>query len=312
MRRALGFGPPLVIFLVLFAPRTGGAQNLGEFEFNYSPGVDLRDPEPDLEGVRLEFTRFRAGFRLPIPLTTAEGRETFLLAGGGYEFLLTEATQDQGETFVRRQELHGVELQLGLIRSFGPRWTLVANFAPGFAGDFVDVDGDGFRFQGVLLAAYRLSGAVTLGGGIVATTAFGQPLPLPGLTFEYRKPRFRIDAFLPLRLDFVFPVHEVVELGIAARVSGNNYDISNQEPIEAARFSQLDLSAFISLGLSDTVWLVVTGGPVLGRRFDFVDDDGDTLQDLATNLAGMIRVRLEVRSDFEARTSSNPDRAPDE
>jgi hypothetical protein len=271
--------------------------------------VGLRDPQPGFEGLELAFSRFEAGFRLPIPLTKKPGQATFLLAGASYEFLLTEATRGGGEIFVRGQELHGVDVQLGLIRHFGPRWRLIVNVAPGFAGDFIELEGDGFRFQGVLLVTYRLSDSVSLGAGVLATTAFGQPLPMPGLTFEYRKPKFRIDAFLPLRLDVAFSAHEAVELGIGAHVSGNNFDISNDETVDAARFSQLDVSAFAAFRLTDPLWISVSGGPVVGRRFDFVDGNGETLQDLNTDVAGLIRIRLEVRADFEAKAREPEDDA---
>lgn len=279
--------------------RPGSAQSLAEIGFQYSSEAGLDDAPTGFEGLGLGFARFDVKGRLPIPLSKTEGRRSFLVVGGTYQFYLSEAIRVDGEVLVRRNELHTVGLPISFIQQFGRRWTAAAAFAPGLSGDFIEIRNESFRFLGSAFFTHRLNESLLLGGGVLVTNLFGEVLPLPYLRLSYIKPKLRIDLRLPREISFVWPATDWFELGVGGLVRLNYYSLTDRTiidtPSDAIATSQIELGLVAAFRVTEPLWFTLSGGPVLNRRFDFVDSDGDTLRDFGTDPAAFVQLTFEVR-----------------
>ena len=84
------------------------------------------------------------------------------------------------------RDVHAVNFTLMLQHGLSPEWTMLAMLTPGLASDFeADVSSDDFALQVVAIFIRQWSERFSFGFGAAYSTLFGEPLPLPVLTFDW-------------------------------------------------------------------------------------------------------------------------------
>lgn len=226
-RRALSIACcALATGVVVFA-KTARAQvpDLVEIGAQYMPGAALEDPKP----VEAQVASYDAIVNLPLPL----GESTFVIPGISYH---VDAISFAGAppTFTQLRAFHSVEMPVLGVQLLPRGWALSLRLAPGLAGDFRRVDADHFRLSAVALATKSFSDTFVLGGGGVATYAFGSFLPLPALYTEWQPVEgLQIEAFIPAFAAVKRSFANRVELGVRAEIAGNAYAVRDARVADA-------------------------------------------------------------------------------
>ena len=255
-------------------------------------------PSPDAE---TRVSTFLAGFNIPIKLSD----RAVLMVGGRYELMLIR--QDGAREIVPDEfDLHVASASLLFNYKITDSWSLSLQAAPGLAGDFVNVNGDHFRMNGAAIAQYEFSKRFALGFGVLVNWQFGEPLPLPAIRLQWRiVDSLQFTAFLPAQAALTWRPVDRIELGLAASVRGQSYaltsdrirgrwpctaqEVDNPETVnfneseanpdlcfDTLAYSRVDVGPTVAVRIVSSLWLSVRAAYTVLRRYDFINDDGET------------------------------------
>lgn len=135
-----------------------------------------------------------------------------------------------------------------------------------------------------------------MGFGVAYSFKFGEGYPLPFLTLMWTNgSNARLDLFLPAHAELWYMPSQKVELGLAARLQGNQYHgdpgrygVGNPQ----MRYSVGTVGPSAKLHLSGGVHLTMDAGMTFLRRFEFFDGDQEqTSLDLKNS--GFIRAGIQ-------------------
>ncbi len=319
-----------VLFLLL--PLVGATQAYAQapplfhVAGEWIPQSDVDEPDAltqlvTPEDVEAQVTNFNVGLNVPIRLS----ERAVLMPGATYDLLAI--SQSGGRPGIPgERELHSVTASLIFNYRLSSSWGLIARFAPGLAGDFAEVDTDHLRLPASLLFTYDFSDRFTLGGGVLLTWQFGQPLPLPGVIVRWRPvDSLRVEAFLPGRASVVWQLHDRFEIGLGASLRGQAYTLSSKNiedrwpcsaqesdnpntsfdettasPEQCFRelaYSRAEVGPTVSVRIASSLWLSLRASYLVFRRYEFLNEDGDTpdIGDLGLDPNLMLQARLEFR-----------------
>jgi len=305
--------------LALFCSAVAQAQlpALAEATSQYLPS----SPVPESEGLKAQVTSYDAAVNVPLTL----GESTFLIPGVAYHVdSVSYSAPPPG--FTPLNALHAVDVPILLVQRLSEKWSLALRVWPGAASDFGRFDSDALRLGGLALLTWSPHGRLTIGGGPMASYAFGQLLPLPLAYIDWKpEPWFRVEASLPAFASVLFAPSKRWELGFYADVNGNEYsvrkrDIRSTYPCRAAAaddpmttlnearadvdscldhlaYSVLAAGAVARFRLVSSLWLGGFFGRTLFRRYDLKNGEGGTVPggqvDLPNEL--VLRVSLVLR-----------------
>ena len=275
---------------------------------------------PSTTGARV--AAFDATLSVPLKLTN----RAVLMPAVSYSLL--SIRQNQTSAGVPTQnDLHTAALSLLFHYRFTENWNLTLRVAPALSGDFVDLTFDHFRISGLALATYRFSDRFTLGGGLLATLQFGEPLPLPAIQLRWEiLDSLRLDALLPSLVSITWRLHDRVELSLSASVRGQLYTLTSQrvkgrwpcraEPADnpetpafdeqqadtercfsSLAYAQGEVGPSISVRLASSLWLSVRAAFPFFRRYEFTNESGETpdIGDLGLESNVLVRAQLSFR-----------------
>ena len=198
-------------------PAIAQLPDLVELSAQYMPGVPVEDPRP----ARAQVASYDASFNVPIAL----GQRTFLIPGLVYHAEAISFSQVPAE-FIELREFHSLETSFLFVQLLPEGWSISLRLAPGVAGDFAAFDSGMLRLSTVAMATKALSERFVLGGGAIASYAFGTLLPLPMVYLDWTPTRyFLLETSIPAFLNAKFTVWDRVEIGARAEVAGNAYAV---------------------------------------------------------------------------------------
>ena len=245
----------------------------GSYEF--FPFSKLTDPDPgtfeqDLEvRVATFYTEFSA------PAVFSEGRTVLVNTLSYHSFDLDYKNWDDLQGGSKIENAKGIEYSLTLVRQFSEKWNLTAVVTPGLHSDFNDgISNDDFNVSSAVIFGRQISQNFSLGFGAAYSFKFGEAFPIPLLTLQWTSgSSSRVDLLLPVQAELWYLPSRKLELGLAARIGGNQY---HGDP---ARFSVKNPQMRYSIGtvgpslkfLLKGIHLTVDGGVTLLRRFEFFD-----------------------------------------
>ena len=272
--------------------------------YEYFPYAKLTDPdtapvngqrnfEQDLE---IQIGVFHAEFSAPIIF--GEGA-TVIVHTLSYDRLqLTYRNWDDVQGGSRIEEAHGLEYTFMVIHQLSDTWNIIAVGTPGLHSDFKgNLSADDFSASSAVIFSKQLSPSFSYGIGAAYSFNFGQAYPIPLVALNYDSgSKVRLDFLLPAHAEFWYLPSSNVEMGLVARVSGNQYH--GDPDIFAVDNPQMQYSSgtvgpSVKLHFSERVHLNVDAGYTVLRRFDF-SDGSDELQSLDLENSGFVRVGLTV------------------
>lgn len=293
-----------VVVAGMSAAASGQAPDLLELGGEYLPGVEI----PDIRPAEAQLASYDAVINVPIPLSDA----VFLIPGVSYHAESVSFAHAPPE-LVQLRAFHALDVSLLSVQLLPNQWALSWRFSAGLAGDFRGIDRDLVRMNAMALATHGFSDRFVLGGGALASYAFGSLLPLPALYVAYAPlDNFRVEAFLPAFIDLRWTFFDRLELGYEARVRGNSYAIrddriagewpcaSDDAPGRAAArelcfdhvaYSTVTLGPVAAIRLWSTVWLNLGAGHTVFRRFEQLNPDDEPIPGGVGDLPNTFYVR---------------------
>ena len=316
----------LVSWSLVALPANAQVPTLVDIGGNWTPSAGLVLPDEVQEAVptadpKVQVSELTARFNIPIRLSD----KALLMPGVGYGIrAFSQSTAVLGQP--ENRELHEISASLLFMYSFNESWSLLAQVAPAFAGDFANVDGDHFRIGGAAIVSYAFSKRFTLGAGVGANYQFGALLPLPALRIDWQiADSLRLSGLLPRTLLLRWQLGDRLELGLSTSIAGQSYAITSDRvqqswpcqgqdsdlPLtpfderEADRercfsnlaFSRGDVGPLVGVRLFSSVWLSARVSYLFFRRYEFLNDDNETpdFGDQELDNAVSVTARLEFR-----------------
>jgi hypothetical protein len=164
---------------------------------------------PEAGGLGAQVSSYDATVAVPTRL----GAGTFFIAGLQYH-VDSVSYSHEPPGFTPLNALHGLDLTLLLARRLDERWAFAFRLWPGMAGDLEVLDSGALHAGALSMLTWTPEPRLSLGGGVLASYAFGQLLPLPMLYVDWSpRPTFRVEASLPFFASAVFRFANRFELG---------------------------------------------------------------------------------------------------
>ncbi|MCB9762801.1 MAG: hypothetical protein H6739_23575 [Alphaproteobacteria bacterium] len=276
---------PRTVFAALIAalawPHAAAAGELFSVELQSIAPVVYETPEPIT-------TQVNAGaVELTVPVKLREG--TYLTPGFSYRLEAPRFINPPPDA-LPVPFLHELDVSLALHQQFGAGWAVTTRLNGGLAGDLYGIDRGVVRLGGLALLARSPSDRLTLGGGVAATWAFGQLLPVPLLRVRWQPgDALLLDALVPSYITLTYTRWERVRGGVFTELVGNEYaarhpDIAEVAPCagpDADAAECLDHIAYTdgNLGLllgarpAGDLWIELRGGVSVYRRFEMLNAD---------------------------------------
>ncbi|MEM6730445.1 MAG: DUF6268 family outer membrane beta-barrel protein [Myxococcota bacterium] len=283
------------LVLLLALPSAAWAQGGDAIgvQFENAPSTRLEGDSAPENQPEYRFRNVRANAIAPIAL---ERWNAVLLPGFGYRLYAPTETI-VGPDGIDTEPFHDLSLRFGVVKRLGDHWSLLVNVGAGLATNFSDVNRDHFRFQGVSLASYTFGNSLTLGFGVLSTYSFGELLVLPALQLRYVKDRWRVNALAPQFLRATYELFDGVEFGVVAQVDGNRFSIGDSENIDSVSFSQADAGLTVGANVIGPVWVTVSAGTTLQRRFVVFGPNDEELADLTAERGPVYRLGVVLRGE---------------
>ncbi|MEL6194593.1 MAG: DUF6268 family outer membrane beta-barrel protein [Bacteroidota bacterium] len=178
---------------------------------------------------------------------------------------------------------HAIIYNLSVVKILSPNWRLLVNLSPTLASDFNEsLNGSDFLFQASGLAMNTKNKKFKYGFGLAYTTRFGRQILIPTGVIKYNTQKMELDVALPNKLSLLFNTHKTFNFGLEAALDGGLFNNSSESQIvndliDKAGYSRVNVGPTISLKVKDAMKIYLVGGMAVGRRLEFIDAAGETL-----------------------------------
>jgi hypothetical protein len=295
----LGIITLLTILAIFTCISESPAQPTLSLAYDYFPFSGLDDPtsgtfEEDLE---IRVATLSAELTLA-PMVFAQGKTVLVNTFSYHRFDLDYRNWDYTAGNDPIENTQGVEYTLVLVRQLSERWNLTTVVTPGLHSDFKgDLSSNDFNVSSAVILGRQYSERLTLGFGLAYSFKYGEGYPFPFLSVAWNNgSSARIDMLLPVRAEFWYLPSPKIELGLAARISGNQYHGDPDRygvPDPQMRYSVGTVGPSVKLHASKSVSLIIDGGVTVRRRFEFFDGD-DEMQSLDLKNSGFVKAGLQI------------------
>ncbi|MEO1480954.1 MAG: DUF6268 family outer membrane beta-barrel protein [Myxococcota bacterium] len=287
-----------IALLLALAPSTARGQiaNGIGVTVEFAPDAEVEsvasqdgEVEPD-NPPELGYQNVRATLLLPVELDSIDA-----VLIPGFSYRLYRPQVDDRIVFQGPDNLHDVNLQLGVLKHFNDTWSFLLIGSAGLATDFEDLEADHLRFQGIAALRYDNGASWTFGVGAAFTYWFGEPLALPVLQAVYTGERWNADVNLPQLASIRYTVVDDFDIGFLGQLDGNRFSIGEDLPVESVRLTIADAGLQAGVRVSGPVWFTVYGGVTLLRQYEYQTDDNATLLNLDQVPGPIFRLGLLLR-----------------
>ncbi|MDQ1804590.1 DUF6268 family outer membrane beta-barrel protein [Chryseobacterium sp. CKR4-1] len=240
----------------------------GELKTEYIPYSSYIRPEDSMKtDSKSDFKRMDISFSIPLSMKKiSEGRikSWSLLANGSYAKL----SHKNYETHLFPDQMLNAQVGLQHIRPLGGKWSMMVTASAGVYTDLENVNFDDVLGQGGLLFIKNFTPNLALGVGPVLTTAFGVPMIMPWIYFDWKtgnKIKFNINFPEGMEAGYQFSD----KFAIKAVVGLNGMTVERNKGGKSTLLGYQQITAGIrpELQISKNVSLRLTGGTALLRSF---------------------------------------------
>lgn len=285
LRRSLIFNVLLIFVtsgLCAAEEKTRPEINLFSLESRLTPRLELKDPQPNTfeEHAEVDLSYYQLKALLPWRPKPKNGH---LSATLGFESLsLRYHGWDDNADPTIADNLYALQISFSYRRPLkNERWGLYSFLTPSLNSDFKDLSGRAFRLQGGLLFTRKIQ-ANNLSLGLVLINDYGTPRVYPAIAYTGKiGERQNFVVRLPVLASWGYEVSEKTEAGVAARVSGNNFYISEEGRYHSdqVKYSIASVGPYLKWKPRPLLVLGLETGFAFHHDFEYVKD-GDTERDL--------------------------------
>lgn len=290
-----------LLWMLLVGISDAVAQGNPSFSMSYEffPSAKLSDPDPGTfeEDLSIQVATFSAEFSLA-PVMYANGKTILMnkLAFRRLDSYYKNWNDLQGGN--RIDNVQEIEYSFTVVRQLSEKWNLTAMVNHGLYSDFQgDLSRNDFNLSSAFILGRQYSERFSLGFGLAYTLKYGSAIPIPFVTMNWTNgSKLRVELLLPIMAEFWYLPSEKLELGLTAKVSGNQY---HGDPARYAgadpkmSYSVVTAGPSVKYQMSKSIALRVDAGATLLRRFEFYD--GDVKQNsLDLKESGFIRAGIQI------------------
>ncbi|RLJ31221.1 hypothetical protein CLU97_0629 [Chryseobacterium sp. 7] len=239
-----------------------------ELKTEYIPASNYIRPEDSTKtNSKSDFKR--ADLNLSIPLsvkkdTDGKVRSWSMLLSGSY----AKMTHKNYETQLFPDQMLNAQVGIQHMRPLGKKWSMMMTASVGVYTDLEKVSFDDVLGQGGLLFIRHFNPNISLGGGPVLTTAFGVPMILPWIYFDWKtngKIKFNINFPEGMEAGYLFS--DKFALKAVVNLSGMTVERNKDGKSMLLGYQQITAGLRPEIKLNDRLTLRLTGGTALLRSF---------------------------------------------
>ncbi|PQA94635.1 hypothetical protein B0A69_09245 [Chryseobacterium shigense] len=248
----------------------GSAQSgiSGELKTEYIPFSSYIRPEDSVK-TNSKSSFKRADLNLSIPLSIkkdSSGRikAWSLMLSGSY----AKMTHKDYEKQLFPDQMLNAQVGIQHMRPLGKKWSMMMTAAVGVYTDLDPINSDDILGQGGVLFIRHFNPNLALGGGPVLTTAFGVPMILPWIYFDWKtKGKIKFNINFPEGMEAGYLFSDKFALKAVVNLSGMTVERNKDGKSMLLGYQQITAGIRPELKLNDKLSLRLTGGTALLRSF---------------------------------------------
>ena len=269
---------PLLIGGVTIAPLPGGARemDLVSIEVRSLPFLSLEHPQTNTfeDHVKIQPQDVKA--RVSLPPWRLGSNGTLLSVGLGYENLrFFYKNWDSAQDPNRVDELQAAQLFFFLKKQLHAEgWGLRSFVTSGIHSDFKAITTRDLRLQGGAMLERQYARGHLWGFGLVFLNDYGTPRVFPGVYYQRTiGSAHRINVRLPTQLSYAYIPNDRWELGVAAKVTGNNSRLEREGPLKGktVKYSLGTIGPSIKRNINRFLSVSLEGGTTFRHQLEIYD-----------------------------------------
>lgn len=212
----------------------------------------------------------RADLNLSIPLSIkkdSSGRikAWSLLLSGSY----AKMTHKDYERQLFPDQMLNAQVGIQHMRPLGKKWSMMMTASVGAYTDLEQISSDDILGQGGILFIRHFNPNLALGGGPVLTTAFGVPMILPWIYFDWKtNGKIKLNINFPEGMEAGYLFSDKFALKAVVNLSGMTVERNKDGKSMLLGYQQITAGIRPELKLNDKLSLRLTGGTALLRSFN--------------------------------------------
>lgn len=239
-----------------------------ELKTEYIPGSNYIRPEDSTKtNSKSDFKRIDLNLSIPLSVkkdSDGKVRSWSMLLSGSY----AKMNHKNYETQLFPNEMLNAQVGIQHMRPLGKKWSMMMNASVGVYTDLERVNFDDVLGQGGILFIRHFNPNLSLGGGPVLTTAFGVPMILPWIYFDWKtngKIKFNIN--FPQGMEAGYMFSEKFTLKAVVDLNGMTVERNVGGKSMLLGYQQITAGLRPELKINDKLTLRVTGGTAILRSF---------------------------------------------
>ncbi|AKK72594.1 hypothetical protein OK18_08100 [Chryseobacterium gallinarum] len=239
-----------------------------ELKTEYIPGSNYIRPEDSVKtNSKSDFKRVDLNLSIPLSVkkdSNGKVKAWSMLLSGSY----ARMTHRNYETRLFPNEMLNAQVGIQHVRPLGKKWSMMMTASVGVYTDMEKINFDDVLGQGGILFIRHFSPNLALGGGPVLTTAFGVPMILPWIYFDWKtngKIKFNIN--FPEGMEAGYQFTDKFALKAVVNLNGMSVERNKDGKSMLLGYQQIIAGLRPEIQLSDRLSLRLTGGTTLIRSF---------------------------------------------
>lgn len=239
-----------------------------ELKAEYIPFSNYVRPEDSVKtDSKSDFKRVDLNLSIPLSVKkNSDGKikSWSMLVGGSY----AKMNHKNYETQLFPTEMLNAQVGIQHMRPLGKKWSMMMTASVGVYTDLEKIDFNDVLGQGGILFIRHFNPNLALGGGPVLTTAFGVPMILPWIYFDWKtngKIKFNIN--FPEGMDAGYQFTDKFTLKAVVNLNGMSVERNKDGKSMLFGYQQITAGLRPEIKLNDKLTLRVTGGSTLVRSF---------------------------------------------
>ncbi|CEJ67967.1 hypothetical protein BN1195_00249 [Chryseobacterium oranimense G311] len=240
----------------------------GELKTEYIPFSSYIRPEDSVK-TNSKSNFKRADLNLSIPLSMkkdSSGRVKAwsVLLSGSY----AKMTHKDYEKQLFPDQMLNAQAGIQHIRPLGKKWSMMMTASVGIYTDLEQISSDDILGQGGVLFIRHFNPNLALGAGPVLTTAFGVPMILPWIYFDWKtNGKVKLNINFPEGMEAGYLFSDRFALKAVVNLSGMTVERNKDGKSMLLGYQQITAGIRPEIKLNDKLSLSLTGGTALLRSF---------------------------------------------
>ena len=243
-----------------------------ELKTEYIPFSNYIRPEDSVKtNYKSDFKRVDLNLSIPLSVkkdTNGKIRAWSMLLGGSYAKMSHKNYENQ----LFPAQMLNAQVGIQHMRPLGKKWSMMMTATVGVYTDLEKIDFNDVLGQGGILFIRHFNPNLALGGGPVLTTAFGAPMVLPWIYFDWKtngKIKFNIN--FPEGMEAGYQFTDKFALKAVVNLSGMSVERNKDGKSTLLGYQQITAGLRPEIQLNDKLALRLTGGTTLIRSFSESD-----------------------------------------